>query len=99
MTDQSAGFTRIGETFSRPVSEMTPQERRDRGIDMTRTLIVTLEGRTEKDLQRAENRIHDGLRWLHPPVAYQVVSGCLLLEAPVAAARFVQADTSAAVCL
>jgi hypothetical protein len=38
----------------------------------TRTLIVTLTADTEAGLESAENRIHDGLRWLHPHVPFTV---------------------------
>jgi hypothetical protein len=39
---------------------------------MTRTLIVTLDADTEADLERAENRIWDGLKYLHPHVPYTI---------------------------
>jgi hypothetical protein len=33
MKDRTAGFTRVGETFSRPLSDMTPEERERRTYD------------------------------------------------------------------
>ena len=39
---------------------------------MTRTLLVTLTHDDARQVEAAEHRVYDGLRWLHPAVTYQV---------------------------